>query len=410
MNPQMQMKRSEPTVVYLDQPGSQYKAYKSLITAQFAGVSLKSEKVAACGDAKTHATPLMESNPWKRLPFIHSDEGVIAGSNSMARHVAKTRADNMHLLGCDGFTDAAKVDSWLEWCQSELEVPANLLTWLADGKIQSAAGNSAALSETAKGDLSRCLEVVESTLKTNSKFGSQPFLLASNTGAFPFLPSLADVCVVCSLLDVFTTALDASFRKKFPLTEAWFSFCVALPQFQAVLKGKGTQLAASGKSFAPPARTSGGKKGAAAPAAAAPAGAGSYPSGTPADHAALDAAKAKVMDLKKQKASKDALKPHLDEMLRLKAVCGDTGKPAKGGAAPAAAAAKPAPAAAAPAASGGAYPKGTPADHAALDAAKAKVVELKKQKASKDEIQPALNEMLRLKDVCGEVPPPKKKK
>ena len=39
----------------------------------------------------------------------------------------------------------------------------------------------------------------------------------------------------------------------------------------------------------------------------------------------------------------------------------------------------------------------------------AKVVELKKQKASKDEIQPALNEMLRLKDVCGEVPPPKKK-
>lgn len=101
---------------------------------------------------------------------------------------------------------------------------------------------------------------------------------------------------------------------------------------------------------------------------------------------------------------------------KVKAVQGE-GKKKEKEKAPAAAAAAPAPAGGAPAASapapaaaGPTLTKGTPEDHAALQAAKELVMKLKAEKGDKGAIDAAVAEMLRLKDVCGEVAPAKDKK
>lgn len=61
-------------------------------------------------------------------------------------------------------------------------------------------------------------------------------------------------------------------------------------------------------------------------------------------------------------------------------------------------------------ASGATYsPDAKPEDVAALEALKAKLIQMKKDKAPKADIDVAVVELKRLKTVCGEVPPPKKK-
>ena len=54
--------------------------------------------------------------------------------------------------------------------------------------------------------------------------------------------------------------------------------------------------------------------------------------------------------------------------------------------------------------------KGTPEELEALAAAKVKVAELKKSGADKDTVQAAVQELLRLKEICGEAAPSKDKK
>lgn len=54
-------------------------------------------------------------------------------------------------------------------------------------------------------------------------------------------------------------------------------------------------------------------------------------------------------------------------------------------------------------------PNAKPEDIALLEAHKKKIVDMKAAKASKEELGPAIEELKRLKDLCGEVAPAKKK-
>jgi hypothetical protein len=54
-------------------------------------------------------------------------------------------------------------------------------------------------------------------------------------------------------------------------------------------------------------------------------------------------------------------------------------------------------------------PLAKPEDIALLEAHKLKIVEMKAKKASKEELGPAIEELKRLKELCGEVAPTKKK-
>ena len=77
-------------------------------------------------------------------------------------------------------------------------------------------------TERAKTDVRRTLEVLESTL------ASKTFLVGERV-------TLADVSLVCNLLSLYTTVLDAEFRKPFVNVNRWFETVVNQPQVKAVL-------------------------------------------------------------------------------------------------------------------------------------------------------------------------------
>ncbi|CAD7936181.1 unnamed protein product [Amoebophrya sp. A25] len=330
-------------LVYLKE--SEYKAQKALVAAKFCGIKLESKQYNA-------ATDSMDHNPWKRLPFLETEGGVIANSNAIARYVARMRPD-CSLFGSK-FSEACQVDSWMEFCTREVEVPAGVLVWSHLKYIDTPAP---ATLTSAAADLTAALSLMETQLSKTA------FLVGREV-------TLADIALVCSLADVFRYALDETYRKQFPNLMAWYGKCLDLPQFQSVLPAKVEMCKES--TFSPPARgasTTGGAKVTApaqAPKAAAPA-----------------------------QAPKAAPVPKVKSTPAPKATAAPKATPA---AAPAAA----------PAA--GAELKGTPEEQAALQAAKDKVRELKAAGADKAAVEAAVADMKRLKEVCGEVDPPKKKK
>jgi len=122
------------------------------------------------------------------------------------------------------------------------------------------------------------------------------------------------------------------------------------------------------------------------------------------DIAALEKCKAAIVEMKKNKAPKGEIDAAVVELKRLKAIC----EVPAGGAAPA----KAAPAKAAPAqqskkqkaSSGPAAPQMNPnasaEDCALLEVQKAKIVKMKADKASKEDIGVAVVELKRLKAIC----------
>jgi len=287
------MPASAPTLVYLEE--TPQNAWKVLIAAQFNGIKVNPKVYDQGADKVT-----MAANPWKRLPYLVRDEGVLANSNAIARFIAKMRPDGS-MMG-QSFRQSCLVESWMEFCTKELEIPAQLLLWAKSSLIQASEGQI----QAAFSDISKSLDTVEKSL-------TGQFLVGSEV-------TLADISLVCALLEVYCTMLDANARKSWPKLEAWFDRCVALPQFQSVLSGKGLKkenAPAKGFAFAPAARSSG----AAAPAApaqkgwvkpdksakkeqgpgkAAPAAApaATMTKGTPEDHQKLADAKNKVVDRK----------------------------------------------------------------------------------------------------------------
>lgn len=67
-----------------------------------------------------------DTNPWKRLPVLESDEGALACSNAIARHIARMRPD-VGLLGVKN-EETYQIEAWMEFVRKEVEVPAGLLT------------------------------------------------------------------------------------------------------------------------------------------------------------------------------------------------------------------------------------------------------------------------------------------
>jgi len=145
-------------------------------------------------------------------------------------------------------------------------------------------------------------------------------------------------------------------------------------------------------SFAPAARGSSSSSsskpaaGAGAAAASASSSTSSSASASAADVEKLDKQRVIVADLKKAKADKAQIDAAVKELLRLKELVGD---------APAAA---PAPEKSATGAG----------DAEKLEKQRVIVADLKKAKADKAQIDAAVKELLRLKELVGEVPPPKK--
>jgi elongation factor 1-gamma len=188
------------------------KAFKVLIAAEFCGVSID---VPSFDEGKID----LKKSPLGHVPYLETSKGVLFESFAIARFVGGQNRAAKLFGGVNG--EKAFVESWIGFCLNELELPATIACSPVLGAgLEDAPGAVA----QAKADLADRLAVLETQLKA-SKAG---WLVGSNL-------TLADICVVCTLLYPFKFVCDASFLKPYPTVTKWFRTCVALPQFKAVV-------------------------------------------------------------------------------------------------------------------------------------------------------------------------------
>lgn len=190
-----------------------YKAQKALVAAKFNGIVLNSAKFDFQKDAKK--PDFIAKNPSGKVPYLETDMGVLFTSNSIAKYIARCRADTS-LYG-NSFDEEGAIDTWLEFCLHELEIPMMSLVYPVFGLLH----EDASVSAAAKTDVASCLSKLEAQLKQTE------YLIGDNV-------SLADIAIVCALRDGFCRVLDAAARKPYPKTVAWFERCCKLPQFSSV--------------------------------------------------------------------------------------------------------------------------------------------------------------------------------
>jgi elongation factor 1-gamma len=191
-----------------------YKAQKAMVAAKFNGLEVTPQKFDIAKEGKKPA--FLEMNPMSKVPFLQTDAGCITSSNAIARYVARCRADTSLYGKC--FDDEGQIDTWMEFCTYELEVPLAVWLYPVLGLMEVPA---AAATDSAKGDVKKALQQLEDRLKKS------PFLIGD-------FVSLADITVVCSLKEAFTRIFDPAFRKPFPKVCAWYETCTSMPQFSAV--------------------------------------------------------------------------------------------------------------------------------------------------------------------------------
>ena len=158
----------------------------------------------------------LEKNPLGKVPVLETPEGCIFESNAIARYVARLRRDTS-LYG-SSFFESALVDQWMDYAANELE-PARAM-WLFP--VQGFMQCDQEAYDAARADMMKALHVLETRLETRE------FLVGAQV-------TLADIVVVCALVDLFRLVFDPSVRSEFPAVVRWFSDLVALPEFAAVI-------------------------------------------------------------------------------------------------------------------------------------------------------------------------------
>ena len=109
-------------------PGN-FRAFKALIAAEYAGVEIAVKDVDAKAAAKL--------SPTGKVPVLETPQGTIFESNATARYVARLSSD-ADLYGRT-FYESAVVDSWIDFCAHELELPCTLWVYPIIGYMPSRA-------------------------------------------------------------------------------------------------------------------------------------------------------------------------------------------------------------------------------------------------------------------------------
>jgi len=229
-------KASAGTLHFIEQ--TLYKAEKALIAAKFNGLVLDKKAFDAQKDAKK--PDFIAKNPTGKVPFLETDMGCIFTTNAIARYVARCRADTSLYGKC--FDDECQIDTWLEFCTHEIEVP--LMTWVYP--VLGLMEDIPKATSDAQSDVKKALATLENQLKASEYI----------IGDFV---TLADIATVCALREGFARVFDPAYRKPFPKVSAWFERCCAMPQFQSVIGAVKLCTAAEKPkpviaAFAPPAR------------------------------------------------------------------------------------------------------------------------------------------------------------
>jgi elongation factor 1-gamma len=194
-------------------PGN-FRAFKALIAAQYNGVDIEVPEFKMMEDNQT--PEFLAKNPLGKVPLLETSQGCIFESNAIARYIARIRTDT-ELYGVS-FFESGQIDSWIDFCAHELELPATMWFYPIFGYMPF----NAAATAKAKEDLKKALEVL------NTHLLHRTYLVGDKI-------TLADITIVSALVYPMKMLLDAGFRKPFGNVERWFCTCVNQPEFKAVV-------------------------------------------------------------------------------------------------------------------------------------------------------------------------------
>jgi len=189
-----------------------FRAYKALIAAQYAGGNVKVSPNFVFGETN-RSDAFLRKFPLGKVPAFESDDGkYIAESNAIAYYVA-----NQQLRGSTD-VEKAQIIQWLGFADSEI-LPASC-TWVFPclGIMQ----YNKAATDRAKEDVKSALNALNQHLLTRT------YLVGERI-------TLADIGVACTLLHLYQYVLDPTFRKPYQNVNRWFTTIVNQPQVKAVI-------------------------------------------------------------------------------------------------------------------------------------------------------------------------------
>jgi glutathione S-transferase len=195
-----------------------YKTSKILIAAKFAGLEVETAPGAENAD-KTG-----------KMPVLETDRGCIFTSNAIARYISRTN----RIVGLYGqnLIAGGMIDSWMEFCTNELEVP--LMTWVLP--VMGVIREVPEATKCAKEDVKKALTVLNNHLLQNTYMVGHGF-------------TLADISISCALVDGMRLVIDEPMRKQYPNLMRWFNLCTIQPEFVSIL-GKVSLLTGSSSAAA----------------------------------------------------------------------------------------------------------------------------------------------------------------
>mmetsp|Transcript_22239 Transcript_22239/g.77064 ORF Transcript_22239/g.77064 Transcript_22239/m.77064 type:complete len:433 (+) Transcript_22239:46-1344(+) len=194
-------------------PGN-FRAFKALIAAEYQGIDIEVPDFDVDASAKT--PEFLAMSPMGKVPVLSTPQGAIFESNAIARYVARLRRDT-DLYGRT-FFESAVVDSWVDFCAHELELPCTMWVYPIIGYMPFNALAHA-----------KAVEHVEAALATlDAHLQDKTFIVGDSV-------TLADIAIVSALVYPAKFALDGAFRAKFANVFRWFDLCVHQPQFVAVI-------------------------------------------------------------------------------------------------------------------------------------------------------------------------------
>jgi len=194
----------------LTYPGD-FRAFKCLVAAEFNGLKVDTDKDFKAG--VSNKTPeFLAMSPMGKVPVLVTSQGPIMQSNAIARHLGRHRNDTQ-LFGAS-FFEHAQVDSWMDWCANELEIPVSMWIYPIFGFQPP---NPKQINK-AKQDTKKALKVLEDHLR------SRTFMVGRAI-------TLADIVLVCALVYPMKMVFDAKFRSAFPSVTRWFTTCAAMEEF-----------------------------------------------------------------------------------------------------------------------------------------------------------------------------------
>jgi len=197
-----------PKKYTLHAPAGSFRAFKTLIAAEYGGVDVTV--------AKFDGSVVKKLSPFGRAPVLETEQGAITSSNAICRYISAI-SPAAGLLGANAL-ERVEVDGWLDFASRELELPGSVWIYPVVGHMDFRPEAYA----RAKEDLAASLAALDARL------AGRTYLVGGRL-------TLADIAVACALVYPFKLVADPAYLKPHANVVKWFQNCVKAPEFVNVI-------------------------------------------------------------------------------------------------------------------------------------------------------------------------------